>query len=231
VNQPVDAEGAWSGSLSDGRQYNLFVFDDRSAWLFYTPAAGDDSTKGIVQGAATVAGGNLSVTAAKDFDVIADAVADAAIASTYVTASTISGTITYPSLAARNVSIQSASFAAVWLLNPDVTALSGTYAGASLKTVGADDVATMAVTTTGSVGATTIALSNGCLINGTLARRSRGNAFAFAGRWGGPPCATPGLAIDGYAFLLQPVNGVKRLTVWWTDAGRSNVWVLFGRQG
>lgn len=228
LSQAVDAEGAWAGSLADGRKYNLFVLDDKSTWLFYSPSATDETTRGIVQGAGTVTGANLTVSAAKDFDFTADTTADAVLSTSYVTASTISGTVTYPAAPARNASVQSGSYAAIWLLSPDFTALAGTYAGATVKTVGADDVASVVVTTTSSSGAVTMTLNSGCVITGTLTARPRGNAFGFAGTWGAAPCPTPGLAISGYGFLLQPSSGLKQLTIWWTNTARSNAWVVFG---
>jgi hypothetical protein len=222
--------GLWTGTLSNGREYNIYVLDDNTTWIFYSPGAGQGTIRGLMQGNGSASTANFTVSNLKDFDLVADTVNDAQLSAAYQARTAFGGQITYPSNNALNVAVPitsgASNYSTLYDATPAVSEVAGTYTNATLQTVGPEDFANINVAANGTFA---IATASGCVITGSLAPRSSGNVFNVTGSFGNAPCATPGVAFSGNAFFLpRRADNQKQLTLWWTNGARTNAYVIAG---
>lgn len=223
--QASGAQGGWTGTLGTGVTYNLFVLDDSSFWLFYDTAAGSNNVRGLMQGAGAVNGANLNVTALKNFDFVSDTSVDGAFAGSFTTRTAINGLLTFPSAPMQNTSVGTGAFASVYETTPVVVAnIAGTYPSVTLRRIGPETTANIAISNVAGVGTFVMNITGGCIITGTVTPRPTGNVFVLNGQWGAAPCNPANTAFSGHIFLLPP----NQLTVWWVDAARANAYVASG---
>jgi hypothetical protein len=183
--------GGFTGVTSTNRDLTAVVLPDGRYWLMYS-AAGDASTVGgVVQGTASVDGSTFTSNDAMDFSAEGTPSTKAATVAANFGGS-FGGTVT--PAAGASVTFQSRSDNGAPVAS--LQRLAGAYLGNAGFALGVRP-ATFTVTSDGAVASTI----NGCAISGQATPRADSNAYDLAIAFGGAPCALPGLAFTGIAYL------------------------------
>jgi hypothetical protein len=189
----------WAGSTDTNRDLTAVVQSDGTYYLMYS-AVGDATTVGgVVQGTSSVAGTQFTSSDALDFSAEGAGIRAATVSATFIPASSFQGGIA-PAAGGTTVNFQS-QLAQPAGFTPSLAYLAGTYTGTAGFALGVR-VATFVVTSGGAVSSSI----NGCAITGTAQPRIDGNAYDLSLAFGPAPCALPGLAFTGIAYL-RPDNG------------------------
>ena len=189
----------WSGTAGGNRDLTAVVLPNGTYYLLYA-AAGDPATVGgVVQGTATLDKGSFSSADALDFSAEGAGIRASGVAASYDPAGSFQGTVT-PTAGGTALDFQATQPRTNWV-PAGLPALVGSYGGTAGFALGVRQ-AVFTVTASGAVSSSI----NGCAITGTAAPRSDGDAYDLTLTFGPSPCALPGLAFAGIAFL-RPDNG------------------------
>lgn len=186
---PTGAQGTWRGNINSptpsSRLLETVVLDDGTMWMAYSTANDPTQTDALINAAGLIKGqgtpdettGAFNVTSARQLSLEDNKRSAVDITSTFVTGSTLSGSITRDPGALTTALPSPASFASLYRTaynnNLTLAHLAGTFQGSLSTTLGKHS----ASLTFDQAGALTGSDNTGCSITGTATPRSRGNVF------------------------------------------------------
>jgi hypothetical protein len=205
------AQGLWTGTTSTNRTVTGIVLSDGSYYVLYSPAGSPTLIAGVVQGNGASAAGSFSSSNGKDFNLEGYGVLPAAVAGSFTTKQSFSGTITYsPATSTTFTTVYDADFE----VTPTLAALAGTFTGQVASSAGTQ-TATVTIASSGAISGS----SSGCAISGTVSPRSDGNAYNVSLTFGPAPCALTGQTLTGGAYFR---SATKRLYAVAPNSGRTD---------
>lgn len=199
---PAPTLSIWQGTTSTGRDLGGVTLADGSYYLLYSSTTDANTVGGALQGKATITGETFASADTLDFSAEGLGIRPSTIAATLKSGWTFDGTTTTTATGAKT-SFQAKTYGTAYGFSatPTLQRLAGAYTGNAGFALGVRP-AVFTVTETGAVTSTI----NGCAITGTATPRTDGPAYDLAIAFGGAPCALPGLAFTGIAYL-RPDNG------------------------
>jgi hypothetical protein len=191
---PDSFVGIYKGTTGDSRVLESMVLTDGTYYYFYSglptttvvPASGTtaatkatttNAVGGVVIGTGSGKGGSFSSSTALDFQVqttgLSTGVAASTLSASYVTAASMSGTVTHDTdgTATAFTSTYSSTLSAA---TPALTTVSGIYTGTVGTTAGGTENLTLSILPTGAVTGDS---ASGCYFSGTIAPHSTNNAY------------------------------------------------------
>ena len=218
---PTKAEGAYSGTNSNGLEHTTVVLDNDQFYTLYgTTVNGVFRISGLLQGSGKSLNGGFSSTDMKDYYYTGQ-VFSGAISASYVPSVSFNGTITE----------SGASYA---FTGSSINPVSYNYnAGANLANVVGNwsvaDLAGTPVALNVSANGTFTTNSSGCITTGTVTPRTSGkNVFDVSLKFGAAPCVLAGQSGTGIALEYLLSNGKRQMVVAVVNAARSNGAVYLG---
>ena len=197
---PLSA-GLYKGISSDGRAVANLMLDDHSFYAVYSapnsPSIVGGAFHGTVKtdGVAGTDGGTFTSTDAVGTSADVTGTQLASVSGTYRTKQTLNGTVKYPSLP---LSIPfSANYDANFELAPDISTITGNYAGSYAMGTGAEKE-TLAVDGNGTISGSS---ASGCTFSGTIQKGSSGRPNAVTITYGGFPCRFAGATANGISYF------------------------------
>lgn len=191
----VIPQGFYTGTTSNGGPITGLVLDDGTYYLLYSSANSPTLIAGVVQGSGTALNGSFSSTNGKDINFEGAGVRSATVSASYVLSSTLNGSLTYPS------SNQTLTFTSTYdkryEIVPSLSTIAGTYSGQGGSPMGVEDVS-LTVSPSGAISGRG---SGGCNFSGTVASRSKGNAYDATIAFEGSPCHFPNTTVTGGAYF------------------------------
>ncbi|MDQ2821187.1 MAG: hypothetical protein M3Y65_12470 [Pseudomonadota bacterium] len=215
------AEGAYIGTLSDGREQDTIVLENDQFFTIYghTVSAGF-AVEGFLQGNGKSNNGSYSATDVVDSNTTTLRTG-AAVTATYAPGVKLNGSLVESGSTVSFTSAPISSAVFNYSAAPSLASLAGTWQLTSLR--GFPNTFTVAAT-----GAFT-ATSSGCTFSGTFVPRASGkNIFDASMTFGAAPCVLPNQSIKGIAITYLLTNGQRQLIVAGLDAGRTNSAAFFG---
>lgn len=187
--------GGWVGTTSTNRDLTAVVLADGSYYLMYSRVGDATVVGGTVQGTAAITGDAFASSDGLDFSAEGAGIKPATVAATLVPGASFDGTFT--TTGAAPVAFETRQ-ETIFFTGPTLERLAGSYTGTAGFALGVRP-AVFTVTAEGAVSSTI----NGCAITGTATPRGDANAFDLTIAFGPAPCALPGLAFTGIAYLRQ----------------------------
>lgn len=216
------AEGAYFGTLSDGRQHYTLVLENGQFYTLYgSTSNGIFGVSGFLQGNGSSNNGSYSSGDVKDASASNPVLQSATLSATYTAGSSFNG-----SLAEGNSSVSFTGAglgAAVYNYNAaaSLAAVSGTWNLTSLRGY----PVTLNIAAAGTFSGT----SSGCSMSGTVKPRPSGkNVFDVALTYGPSPCILAGQSLAGIAITYVATTGQHQLAVAMLDQARVNSSAYFG---
>ncbi|WP_213762770.1 hypothetical protein [Caballeronia sp. dw_19] len=191
---PDSFVGIYNGTTSDSRVIESMVLTNGTYYYFYSglptttvvPASGTTAATtttttnpvgGVIIGTGSGKGGSFSSSTALDYQVqttgLSTGVAASTLSASYVTAASMSGTITHNGDGIATT-FSSTYDSALSSATPALTTVAGIYTGTVGTTAGGTEDLTMSVLPTGAV---TGASASGCFFSGTIAPHLTNNAY------------------------------------------------------
>lgn len=219
---PTGVQGSWRGNINsptpNSRLLETIVLDDGTLWMAYSTANDPVQTDallnaaGLIKGSGTPdeAAGAFNVSSARQLSLEDGTRAAISVSSTYVTGSTLSGSITRDPGAPATALPSPASFSSLYRTaynnNLTLAHLTGTYQGSLSTTLGKHS----ASLTVDAAGAVTGSDNTGCSITGTATARSRGNVFNISLTFGSEAgcAANAGVSQQGVLSLESGRAGI-----------------------
>ena len=218
---PSRAEGAYSGTISNGLEHSTVVLENDDYYAIYGKTLdGVFRISGFLQGSGKSLNGGFSSTDLKDF-YYTGAALSGSLSASYQPGVSLNGTIVDngASFTFTGTAINPASYnynTAATLAN-----VVGTWTISDLAGV------TAALTVSANGAFTTS--SGGCISTGTVTPRSSGkNVFDVNLTFGAAPCNFAGQSAHGIALEYILAGGKRQLMVAVENASRSNGTVYFG---
>jgi len=210
------AEGAYYGTLSDGRQHYTLVLENGQFYTLYgNTTSGIFGVSGFLQGNGTSNNGSYSAGDVKDASASNPVLQSGTLSATYTAGSSFNGTLAE---GGGSVSFTGAGLgAAVYNYSSaaSLAAVSGTWNMTSLRGY----PVTMNIAASGTFTAT----SSGCSFSGTIKPRSSGkNVLDVALTYGASPCILAGQSLSGIAISYALPNGQQQLAMTLLDQARVN---------
>lgn len=190
----------WFGATSTGRDIGGVTLADGTYYLLYSAVGDPNTVGGAVQGKATLAGEAFASADALDFSAEGAGIRPSTVNATLKKHTGFEGTVTTTATGAA-MAFQAQPNSPIFTVPPSLQRLAGAYTGNAGFALGVRP-AVFTVTQDGAVSSTI----NGCAISGTATPRSDGPAYDLGIAFGGAPCALPGLAFAGIAYV-RPDNG------------------------
>jgi len=215
------AEGAYFGTVSDGRQHYTLVLENGQLYALYgSTSAGVFDVSGVLQGNGTSSNGSYASSDVKDASAAGTLVA-ATLSASYTAGSSFNGTVTE---AGGSVSFTGSALSTA-VYNYNVAASLATVAGTWNMTSLRGFPTTLTVAADGSFNAT----SSGCAFSGTFKPRSSGkNVLDVALTYGPSPCILAGKSLSGIAISYALSGGGQQLAIVALDAARTSSSAFFG---
>ena len=217
-------EGLYSAALTGSANptARLLILEDGQYWTLYgTDVGGSFLVGGFAQGNGVASGGKFTSSNLKDY-YVAPAVAGSLNASYNATATTISGSINFPtgSVSFNGDAVSSSTF------NYNTPASSASIAGNWVLGGQGSGTVPWIIAANGSAIART---GSGCAINGSFLPRPGGkNVFNVTINFGPAPCNVPGLTMAGVAITYPIAGSLTQLLVTVVDGSRNAGVPLFG---
>ena len=214
---PSAAQGLWVGNTASGRAVNGLVLGDGAYYLVYSLPNAPEVVAGVLQGNLRAGATGWTSPNAKDFNLEGDGVHPVSVEGSFTAKSSFVGTVTLADGSATSfASIYDPSYSLV----PSLSAVAGTYSGASSAVLGAQP-AWLSMAISGAVNGVVA----GCTVRGAVEPRKDGNAYSVALTQGAAPCPAPGEAFIGIAYLDAATRG---LTVVAPNLARSSALLFLG---
>ena len=192
---PASATNVWWGTTASGRDLGGVTLPDGSYYQLYSSTTDANTVGGAIQGTATITGESFASSDALDFSAEGAGIRPSTVAALLKSGS-LAGTVTTTATGAT-LSFQTRTYDPGWGASvPSLQRLAGSYNGTAGFALGVRP-AVFTVTESGAVTSTI----NGCAITGTAKPRTDGNAYDLNIAFGGAPCALPGLAFAGIAYI------------------------------
>jgi hypothetical protein len=217
-------EGLYSTALtgSTNPTARFLVLEDGQYWSLYgADVGGSFLVGGFAQGNGVASGGKFTSSNLRDY-YVTPAVAGTLSASYNATATTISGSITFPtgSVSFNGDAVASSTF------NYNTQANSASIAGNWVLGGQGSGTVPWVIAANGSATALT---GSGCAITGSFLPRPSGkNVFNVTINFGPAPCSVPGLTMAGVAITYPIAGSLTQLLVTVVDGSRGAGVPLFG---
>lgn len=216
------AEGAYFGTLSNGRQHYTLVLENGQFYTLYgSTSNGIFGVSGFLQGNGSSNNGSYSSSDVRDASASNPVLQSATLSASYTAGSSFNGTLVEGS---TSVSFTGAGLgAAIYNYNSaaNLAAVSGTWNLTSLRGY--------PVTLNIAAAGTFTGTSSGCSLSGTIKPRSSGkNVFDVALTYGASPCILAGQSLGGIAISYVATTGQQELAVTLLDQARVNSSAFFG---
>ena len=199
------AEGLWIGSTNTNRAVTGLVLDNGDYYVLYAVAGNPSIIAGVIQGTGTATGGSFSSSNARDFNLEGLGVLAATVSASYNARQNLNGTVTYGSNGATTFT---STFSTNYDVTPTLAAVAGTYSGKVAFSLGVEN-ATVSVSGAGALSGTG---ASGCRVSGTVAPRSRGNAYNLTLSFGGSPCFFANQSFTGIAYFDSATRRLYAVT-------------------
>lgn len=222
---PSGVQGSWRGVINSptpsARVLETDVLDDGTVWMAYSTANDPAQTDALLNAAGVIKGsgtpdldtGTFHVTSAREISLEDNTRTSINIDASFVTGSSLSGSITRDAGAPPTALVSPADFSTLYRTaynnNLTLAHLAGTYQGSVTTNLGKHSAAL----TLDGAGALTGNDSTGCTITGTATPRSRGNIFDLALAFGteGGCGGNAGTAFTGILSLEAGRAGVMAM--------------------
>ncbi|MES2918363.1 MAG: hypothetical protein V4729_07075 [Pseudomonadota bacterium] len=234
---PAGAQGTWRGTINsptpNSRLLEAIVLDDGTLWMAYSTASDPSQTDALInaagiikgQGTPDEAGSILNVSNARQLSMEDNKRAGVDVATSFMTGSSLTGTITRDEGHGTTLLPSPAEFTSLYRTaynnNLTLAHLAGTYQGSVTSGTGKRS----ATLTLDAEGGLTGNDNRGCSVTGSATPRSRGNVFDLAIAWGseGGCGADAGTALTGVVSL--EANRVGTMA---SDADMKKAFVFVG---
>lgn len=200
-------EGFYAGSTADGRTVQGVILDDNSYYVIYTGKNSPSIAAGFIQGIGSGNRGTFTSSNAIDFNFEGLGALPATLSTTYAQRSSLSGTISYPTLNQANTF--NSTYSINYEIIPTLSALAGSYTGQIGDTTGSSAIA-FTVSTTGAISGS---VNNLCPFTGTAVPRSRGNVFNTSITFGASSCAIAGKTLTGGAIFNATTKAIQSINL------------------
>jgi hypothetical protein len=217
----ASAEGAYIGTLSNGREHDTVVLENDQFYTIYghTVSAGF-AVEGFLQGTGKSNNGSFGATDVVDSTTTTILTA-ATVTATYSPGVNLNGNLVEGGTSTSFTSAPISSAVFNYSAAPSLANITGTWQLTALR--GSSN--TFTITSTGAF----TAVSGSCSFGGTFAPRASGkNVFDVSMTFGGAPCTLAGQSIKGIAISYLLTNGQRQLIVAGLDTGRTNSAAFFG---
>jgi hypothetical protein len=214
----VTAEGLYVGSSSSGRTTTGLVLDDGTYYVIYSVQNNSSVIAGAVVGTGTSSNGSFSSTSAKDINLEGLGLLSGSLSASYTQQKSLNGSISYPS---NQTVTFTGAYDSAFQTTPTLTAVAGTYTGR----VGHPRGNEAASVTVSSSGAMSGRGSSGCVVNGSLTPRAKGNVYTTTVTFGGSPCLLPNTTLTGASYFDA---ATKRLYAVGMTSARDNGIIFAG---
>jgi hypothetical protein len=218
---PASAEGAYFGTISDGRQHYSLVLENGQIYTLYGSTSNNIfAVNGFVQGDGSSNNGSFS---AADVKIAAanGSVTAGSLSASYVAGSSFNGSLT---AGANVVTFTGAPIgSSIYNYNaaPNLGAITGSWNLTSLRGY----LTTLNIAASGTFTAT----SSGCQFSGTIKPRSSGkNVLDVSATFGASPCILAGASLSGIAISYALPNGPQELAIALIDQTRTKTSAFFG---
>jgi hypothetical protein len=215
----ANAEGLWSGTDSTSRSVTGIVFEDGTYWILYSIPHVAAVLGGVIQGTGTSLNGSFSSSSGVDFNVEGQGVNNATLSASYATRQTLNGSVAYPAL--NQTYTFTSAYDPAYEQTPAISAIAGTYSGISSVT-GTNEVTSIVITAPGVIAGVG---TGGCKFLGTVAPRSRGNAYDLSITFGGGACSSGTSKVTGIGYFDAVA---KRFYVAALNSARTNGLLYLG---
>ena len=219
---PASAEGAYFGTMSDGRQHYSLVLENGQIYTLYGNTGSNNvfAVSGFLQGNGNSNNGSFSATDVKDASANGSVTAGS-ISASYVAGSSFNGSLT------EGTSVVSFTGAPIGggIYNYNTAAnLAGVTGNWSLSSLRGFPT-TLTIAAAGTFSGT----SSGCLFSGTIKPRSSGkNILDVSLTYGAAPCILAGASLNGIAISYALPNGQQELAIALIDQARTGTSAFVG---
>jgi hypothetical protein len=215
------AQGAYQGTVSNGREHTTIVLENDEFYTMYgNTVNGMLAVTGFLHGHGKSNDGNFSSTDVKDF-AASGPVLSGSVSATYVPGASLSGVLTEGT---NNFNFTGAPIAtSVYYYNAGANPsnITGSWNLTSLR--GFANVFSISPT-----GAFT-GFSGACSFGGTITSRASGkNVFNVTITFGASPCILAGQSLNGIAVEYPLADGKRQLVIAAMDAARVNSAAFIG---
>jgi hypothetical protein len=217
---PDSFVGIYKGMTGDSRVVESMVLTDGTYYYFYsgvpittTTTTTTNAVGGVVIGTGSGSGGSFSSSTALDYQVqttgISTGVAASTLSASYVTAVSMSGTVTHD-VDGTATTFTSTYNSALSDATPALTTVAGIYTGTVGTTAGGTENLTLSIFPTGAV---TGASASGCYFSGTIAPHSTNNAYDLNITFAATTCTYSSLNMLGMGLYDSTANTLYGATV------------------
>lgn len=219
--QPVVAEGAYSGTFSNGGEHFTLVLDDHQMYSIYgTSTAGVFGLNGFLQATIQTSGATLTSSDVKDATNTGQLITGS-LSATYSAGVSLNGTLTEGS---STVTFTSAPLVA--------TVYDYKQAARIDDIVGQWDLTSLnnyPVSLTIGAAGELMGTSGGCSLQGSIKPRASGkHVFDTTVTFGPAPCVLPGQTLSGIAIDYRLNNGKRQLLIAGLSADRKSSGAFVG---
>ena len=215
------AEGAYFGTLSDGRQHYSLVLENGQFYTLYgSSSANIFAVNGFLQGNGNSNNGSFSATDVKDA-AANGSVSAATLSASYVAGSSLNGSLTEGANVVTFTGTPIPNTVYVYNAAASLSSITGTWNLTSLRG--------FPVTLNIAAAGTFTATSSGCAFTGTIKPRSSGkNVFDVNLTYGAAPCILAGASLSGIAISYTIGTGQQELAIAAIDQARTGTSAFFG---
>lgn len=215
------AQGAYIGTVSDGREHDTIVLENDQFYAIYGhTVSGAFAVSGFLQGNGTSNNGSFSSPDVLD-STSSGLRLSGSLSATYVPGVSLNGTLTE---SAGAVSFTSAPIVST-VFNYNAAANLADIAGAWNLTSLRGYATTLNISATGAISGNSV----GCIFSGSVTPRASGkNVFDVALTFGASPCVLPGLSVKGIVIDYLLTSGKRQLIIATVDQSHTNSASFFG---
>jgi hypothetical protein len=216
ATQTPPAEGAYYGTMSDGRQHYTLVLENGQLYALYgSTSNGIFGVSGFLQGNGSSSNGSYSASDVKDASASNPVLQSGSLSATYTAGSSFNGTLSEGNTSVTFTGTGLGAAIYNYSSPASLAAVSGTWNMTSLRGY----PVTMTIAASGTFTAT----SSGCAFGGTIKPRSSGkNVLDVALTYGASPCILAGQSLSGIAISYALSNGQQQLAMTLLDQARAN---------
>lgn len=215
------AQGAYEGTTSTGRAFDMLLLEDGQYWTIYGQiSSGAFYVYGLIQGTGQANNGSFSSSDLKDF-YYTGSTSSGSLSASYNPGVSLNGSVT----SFNSTSTFTASALTSSTYNYNSSPALSDITGAWNMTLLSGASATLNIAANGTFSGT----SGGCSFSGTIVPRASGkNIFNVSTTFGAAPCALPGQTSTGIGVSYILANAQRELLVAAVDGSRTHGTVLLG---
>lgn len=193
------AEGIWQGITDTSRTFTSLITDNGNYWMLYSAAGNPNNLAGVVIGNSLSGNNTVTSNTGTDFNFETGSLLPLSWRGSYVAKNRLQGTLTYSNIPGGIVNL-SANYNATYGLAPSLAGIAGTYGGSATNLARGSQNASLNILANGQISGSR---ADGCTFSGTIAPRTRGNAYSMTLTYNGSNCPDRGAYSQGTAYLPQ----------------------------